>query len=689
MNKRIVYANKMCYAREMDRLKRMHRSRIANMPPTSATNARATLDMNEPPSYPHLENKAKKRQMEEERYAKIEHENRMLMERMYLIMNQKPDPRAVEYSPGMRINRKTGMPMVDNYLSTRSLFAGNAVPKPSMNQDARRMEYKRIMKENEEILRRITEGKPTYRRKEWSEDRKRQEVYLKSIAHDTTSGFLPQRADGKSVYYRDAPSSRGRVRSSKSLLPPLEAERPEWQSGGDAIWSPQIPPSPIDVSKDRRARTAPGRKRRSAAKKASRGGSRTGSRSGTRKGKRRARGGAGGAGGGADDLEAPAILAQLSRTLRVPQPDVVDRETGKSTPAAEREERCVLIISEVPLFAGSSNEAPKPGTSGVEVHASLASGVAAQLHLTIDQLKEIAKGSHDPTVGDALKRLTLLDARGHFSRMSLACSPPELAAIGRAVSRRVSVVVDGDGSIHLQVNAKDEDHGEGGENDWEEDLDGAHNAAVRVQSMHRMRVARKKVDERRRYMEEHEWAKKGMGRADRAAVKVQSAARARAARKHVERIRSQKRPWLDDDEKETSKAATKLQAAERGRKARRRVKLMAQEKELGKVLHSKGLKVPAVKKGAPAVFCSVRVFDSKICATVVDAGKELSIDVTAEDKAAAEDVLREKRAIADITGKRTDITLGSALLSLLRISHGDGKYKLVLDHSVAAKGFAT
>lgn len=45
----------------------MHRTKLAKMVPTSATNARATLDMNEPPRYKHLENKAKKRQMEEDR----------------------------------------------------------------------------------------------------------------------------------------------------------------------------------------------------------------------------------------------------------------------------------------------------------------------------------------------------------------------------------------------------------------------------------------------------------------------------------------------------------------------------------------------------------------------------------------------------------------------------------------------
>lgn len=77
---------------------------------------------------------------------------------MFAIMKQKPDPRASEYLPGLRINSGQ-TPIVDNYLSTQTNLPGKAVLIPSLNREARRRSYDRIMAENVAILERISRQK--------------------------------------------------------------------------------------------------------------------------------------------------------------------------------------------------------------------------------------------------------------------------------------------------------------------------------------------------------------------------------------------------------------------------------------------------------------------------------------------------------------------------------------------------
>lgn len=628
MNKPMVYSSKVCYEREVLQRKKMHRDKMRAMPPTSHTNARGKLDHNPPKTFPHLDMKLKKRQMEEERYFQIEHDNRLLMAKMYSIMNQRPDPKSVEYSPGLRISRKTGAPMLDNYLSTRSVFAGNAVPKPSMNQDARRKEYKRIMEENSQILQRITQRKPTYQRKEWAKDRKEKERYLRTISHDVTAGFLPQGPDGRSIYAAAKPPP-GRSPRSSQRLPPLEDEedRPEWVSGGTSIWSNNPPASPIALDASLRS-TGSTSRRRPKTSGSRRGGRRGRSRPGGARGTE-SQGGARGASGRqqARHPEEPAVLWHGSR------PVVLPAEDGEE----ERKVRCELMVTEVPVFAGSSNEDLQPATSGVNVNAGLDSGEAAQLALTVDNLKEIGRLTHDPVVKTALGRLKLLDARGNFSRMSTAFSGGEMMAVGRAVSRRIEAVVAKDGGLSLAITAEDVDHGEGGVHEWEQDLDKAKASAVKVQSIVRQKTARKLVEQKR------------------------------VLKKHSE----------DPASKD---AATKLQAAERGRKSRRRVKLMKQQRELGEVLFSKSVRLPDVVPSNDKVFCTVQIFNTAVHATIVATDRLMELPVTDAQGKFAESLEAEHKAMADISGKRTSYGKGAALHSMLSVdtSAGPGKEFLVL-----------
>ncbi len=122
--------NRLCYEREIFRKQQIHKSRVSRMQPT--LNSYATIPAKR---YVHLEKNLKRRQMEEEMYTKIERENRMLMGKMYAIMNQKRDDSAVEFCPGYRLNVNQG-PVVDCYLSPKYRGGGNGAPVESLNRSS-------------------------------------------------------------------------------------------------------------------------------------------------------------------------------------------------------------------------------------------------------------------------------------------------------------------------------------------------------------------------------------------------------------------------------------------------------------------------------------------------------------------------------------------------------------------------
>ena len=199
MHNSLVAGNKLCYARDVENRQRQHRFKMATMRPTSRSNARKNLDNNRPPRQLHLEMGLKKRQLENEQYDRIERDNRLLMEKMYHIMKVKGsgegERSTVEFAPGVRLNSHQG-PMVDCFLSERSMYPGKAVKLDSLNRDSRRRQYVRVMEENMAILKRIQMRKPNYERREWARDREQTEEYLRMIqkgrAYRRTTGWMPR-----------------------------------------------------------------------------------------------------------------------------------------------------------------------------------------------------------------------------------------------------------------------------------------------------------------------------------------------------------------------------------------------------------------------------------------------------------------------------------------------------------------
>eukprot|EP01041_Mallomonas_annulata_P012365 gene12365-26013_t len=120
-----------------------HMQRISEM--------KSSVDLVAPKAYL----KANKRKESDRRrqYADIDRENRLLLERLAKIMQQKT---------------------IDNESEVIQF-------KKSLSQSTRRVELERITSENQRLLRRIQEAEPCYNHLQWEEAEKVREIYLRNM----------------------------------------------------------------------------------------------------------------------------------------------------------------------------------------------------------------------------------------------------------------------------------------------------------------------------------------------------------------------------------------------------------------------------------------------------------------------------------------------------------------------------
>ena len=142
---------------------RLHQQRLKSI--------KAAIDNRAPKKPSHLRKNMKREQMMEERYAKIERENRLLLEKMSHIMQ--------------------GGNSIDNKNDAHK-YAG------SMNKSYRKAELQRITRENQAILRRIQACEPCYNHLEWEEDRMKNEEFLENISEYPVNR-LKKKASKRSV----------------------------------------------------------------------------------------------------------------------------------------------------------------------------------------------------------------------------------------------------------------------------------------------------------------------------------------------------------------------------------------------------------------------------------------------------------------------------------------------------------
>ncbi|XP_041357854.1 serine/threonine-protein kinase fray2-like [Gigantopelta aegis] len=150
------------------------------------------VDTKAPPTYMHLHLKLKKLQLEEERLATIERDNRILLEKMSYIM------------------RTRGR--VDNR---------NNYEYKSLNREKRQRELLRVTRENQEILRRITMRQPEYSAKKWQEDWEENQKFMDSISHFPKDWWLDNdrnrrsQRSARSARREKSPGSKGDTQREK------------------------------------------------------------------------------------------------------------------------------------------------------------------------------------------------------------------------------------------------------------------------------------------------------------------------------------------------------------------------------------------------------------------------------------------------------------------------------------------
>jgi hypothetical protein len=155
------------------------------------------IDTTAPPVYPHLINRSKKNQMLEEKYSRIEYENRLLLKKMREINFPKPAPR-------------------DDVFRAQSL-----------NRVARRKELQRIMDENQKILTRINNRKPNYSREEWAAHSISHHNYLSNLREKTVDS-VAHALHNKTRTERGLPPNKKRsTRKTKPRLRPLNEQEIE------------------------------------------------------------------------------------------------------------------------------------------------------------------------------------------------------------------------------------------------------------------------------------------------------------------------------------------------------------------------------------------------------------------------------------------------------------------------------
>eukprot|EP00948_MAST-09A_sp_MAST-9A-sp1_P003571 g3571.t1 len=149
-------SSKICQRFELIRNRRIHEQKLNEI--GRRKRGTGTLDNKAPKTtrMKHLKNKAKKEQMLEEQFSRIEKENRLLLKKMTEIMSQPP--------AYVKKQRKTP--------AFRSL-----------NTTHRRREILRINQENQALMKRIKSVKPQYDHKVWERQSKVQHNYAKSISN--------------------------------------------------------------------------------------------------------------------------------------------------------------------------------------------------------------------------------------------------------------------------------------------------------------------------------------------------------------------------------------------------------------------------------------------------------------------------------------------------------------------------
>lgn len=175
--------------------------------------AKAVIDNKPPQTYMHLHLKLKKLQVEEERLATIERDNRILLEKMSFVM------------------RTQGR--VDNR---------NDYVHKSLNKTKRQRELLRVTHENQAILKRISSKEPHYNHLQWEDEWQINEGYMDNISKYPKDWYKQLTCKKKSrEEQRKLPCNEKRQDSGWQKPLKTTMEKPDIpENGGDADDSSKV-----------------------------------------------------------------------------------------------------------------------------------------------------------------------------------------------------------------------------------------------------------------------------------------------------------------------------------------------------------------------------------------------------------------------------------------------------------------
>ena len=142
MHRALPVSNKILSKKWEEKNQRIHTEKLKSM--------QARVKSNKPVEFEHLKFKAKREQLLEDRFTEIERENRILLEKMSVIVSKKK-------------GKNFGLE-----------------PK-SLNGFSRKEEMRRITLENHALLKRLQDKSPCYNSHQWEEDRKKIEKRLQNM----------------------------------------------------------------------------------------------------------------------------------------------------------------------------------------------------------------------------------------------------------------------------------------------------------------------------------------------------------------------------------------------------------------------------------------------------------------------------------------------------------------------------
>lgn len=199
-------SNQAVHQNELYRKRKMHQQRLAEISMGGRRGDLGNRWLTGPnrsrPTYAHLDQNLKKVQVEAERFDRIEHENRILLEKMSALMasNGVVDPTegTWEFQPGVRLN-KHQMPVIDHGISHQPTMPqrGAAREPESMNWGSRRRELERITQENRGIVYRIQDRKSYYPASQWVK---------RSQEHDEHLMLIRKPASANTAFLQAPPS---------------------------------------------------------------------------------------------------------------------------------------------------------------------------------------------------------------------------------------------------------------------------------------------------------------------------------------------------------------------------------------------------------------------------------------------------------------------------------------------------